>query len=62
LGSNGTVLYTSPDTSSSKQTISIPSFKTYQYISITATGSKEKPNVLLHSVDYVVVKENLIKN
>jgi hypothetical protein len=41
---------------------SIPSFKTYQYISITATGSKEKPNVLLHSVDYVVVKENLIKN
>ena len=58
LGSLGTNLYTSTDIPE-VQTVEIPSFPTYRYISITAAGSNITSKVLLNSINYVVCQENL---
>ena len=52
-GSIGDLLYTSPDFPSI-QTILVPQFKKYQYISVTAAGSSLTANVLLHSIDFII--------
>jgi hypothetical protein len=57
-GTLGTTIYTSNDENES-QTIDIPMFGIYRYISITASGSKKESSVLLNSLSYMVCKENI---
>jgi hypothetical protein len=62
VGTLGTSLYSSTADNEKKQTISIPLFKTYKYISITAAGRSENSKVLVHSVDYIICEETLPSN
>jgi len=52
-GEIGSTLYISDDSTIS-QTIPIPYFKTYRFISITAHGSSKTASVSLKSIKYIV--------
>ena len=61
LGSLGDKIYLSSDNPTT-QNIPLTSYKSYRYISITASGELDGANVILNSIEYVVCREYINPN